>query len=173
MKSAVSFALATVLAAAPWLASCSTLRSDRQIFPSIDGLQQVPEPGDILEDLPERHDFVVYGSGGASYGYTAVIDGITFTVSVHAAAKRKYRVDYVFTRDPRFVTPEGAKCGDTLASLFDRNTSQLVTPSGFSAYVRLPSGWCAAFENVEFNLPGEMVEIEITSSSEIAYFFKR
>ena len=155
-----------------WNAGCSVKQKDRLIPPLIDGLAQIPMPGDILENLPRSCCMIVYGSGGLSDEYRTTVDGITFTVGVHRTKDGQYRVDYVDTSDSLFVTPEGVRCGDTLASLSTHTTHSLVRPPGAAAFVSLPSGWCAAFDSYYLDTDMGFIDIEVTDESRVILLFR-
>jgi hypothetical protein len=123
-----------------------------------------PRPGEKISGYPKwKNVLTMTASGGIQQSYE-VRHGVHYTVATDSAKV----IEYVSTSDPAFRTPEGLAAGDTLEKVLAAAKSEVVREPGWAFYVRLPSGWSAAFVQGQ-----SMTEGELPASAGVCFFFKR
>jgi hypothetical protein len=90
---------------------------------------------------PEGQQLVI-ASAQMSPVCTTRSHDIEFTVAGHG------KVQFVETRDPRFLTPEGIHVGSTLNDVRAVGGSQIRSEPGWRFFSTLPSGWNVAFDGI-------------------------
>ena len=90
--------------------------------------------------------------------------GIKYTISLD----KQNKINYISPEDKKFISPEGLHVGDTLKQTLAVTSHSSIKERGWAFYVRLPSGWNAAFTQGPTWTEGELKDTTI-----IKWFFKR
>jgi hypothetical protein len=105
-------------------------------------------------------------SGGLQPSFEAEFEGLKFTVCT--ADYKSKRISFISTTDKRFRTDEGVAVGDTLQKILETSRGEVINERGWAFFVRLKSGWNAAFVQGY-----EMTEGELLPEAKVAFLFKR
>jgi hypothetical protein len=104
-------------------------------------------------------------SGGIKPSFEAEFEGIEFTVCTDYKSKR---ISFISTSDERFETSEGIAVNDTLQRVLETSQGELIKERGWAFFVKLKSGWSAAFVQGQ-----EATEGELPPEAKVAFLFKR
>jgi hypothetical protein len=127
-------------------------------------LKSEPEIGMRLPTKPRPTRLLVTGSGGVEPAYEVEYRGVEFTV----CAYRDMLIHHVSTSDTRFRTPEGIAVRDSLRKVLEVSKGKVVKEPGWAFFVRLESGWGAAFTQGE-----SMTEGELAPDAEVSFLFRK
>lgn len=125
----------------------------------------LPDLGETIYLSASENVFLVLSRSG-SLGKVAHIkvDGQLFELGIND----NDQVDYISTRDSRFQTPEKLSVGDLINITPDFSLDKVCKEDGWAYYIKLPSGWNAAF-----TIGSSMTEGDPSGSEKIMWFFKR
>ena len=96
-------------------------------------MQAVPRVGDVLPDPGPACVQTMATPSQMWPSYETVVDGVLYTLGID----KEHRVQFVWTDDRKFRTPEGLKVGDPVPA------GEMRHEAGWGVYVILPSGWRA------------------------------
>ncbi len=96
--------------------------------------------------------------------YTVYMDELKYSAGVD----KRNSVIYISTQDDKFRTSEGLGMGADLQDVLDHSTVGLVKEAGWAYYVKLESGWNAAFI-----VGTTMTEEDPPLEAKVSWFFKR
>lgn len=122
-------------------------------------LDQLPELGVQLPNLPDSHVKTLVNSSdfGESYGLT--IGGVDYKIAVSHDGE----VVMISTKSPPFKTPEGFSVTNTIGDLLAIYPKGKRKEPGWGSYILLPSGWGAY----------EALDGSFKRDSKVRYYFKR
>ena|SRR5687767_7157294 len=126
-------------------------------------LKSEPQLGMKLPFKRSSTDLRMTSSGSLAPAYEVEHEGLEFTI----CAYKDKLVHYVDTDDPNFRTPEGITAGESLKNVLEISKGELIREQGWAFYVRLKSGWNAAF------LQGDATEGELSPDAKVRFLFKR
>lgn len=104
-------------------------------------------------------------SGGMQPSFEAEFEGIEFTVCTGYKSKR---ISFISTSDERFKTSEGIAINDTLQKVLETSQGELIKERGWAFFVKLKSGWHAAFVQGQGATEGELLP-----EAKVSFLFKR
>ena len=93
---------------------------------------------------------------------------VVYNMNFYILGVEKNVVVYIYTDDPIFCTDENLKIGSTLVEVYNKTQYELRKDRGFAYYIKLPSGWNAAFAEGSYNTNNEP-----KYNSKVKWFFKR
>ncbi len=132
-------------------------------------INQSIELGDELpEDAIQTGHLVLVSSAQLSPSYIIMRGEHVYEVTVHIEVrdgKVVSIIDYISPLDKEFTTPEGIRVGDSFEKVRRVSKEDVIREPGwgFYAYIKLPSGWGAAF----------LDKSEFSSSNQVVMLFKR
>lgn len=126
-------------------------------------LKSEPNVGMKLAFRRNSTDLRMTSSGSLAPAYEVEHEGLEFTI----CAYKDKLVHYVDTDDPNFRTPEGITAGESLKNVLEISKGKLIREPGWAFYVRLKSGWNAAF------LQGYATQGELSPDATVSLLFKR
>ena len=109
--------------------------------------------------------YLMTGSGGMEPSFETEFEGINFLVATGHESKR---ISFISTTDKRFQTGEGIRIDDTLQKVLETSKGEIIKERGWAFFVRLKSGWNAAFVQ-----GAEMTEGELPPGAKVSFLFKR
>jgi len=113
-------------------------------------IRELPAVGEQLATpLPKSKTFVLASPSQIYDSHKMTADGIVYTLGV----SREGVLRYLETQDESFATPDGVSIGMRLEDLERSFGSPILNEPGFAYFVRLPSGWNAAFYDLHGNMP--------------------
>jgi hypothetical protein len=97
--------------------------------------------------------------------FDKTIDGIKYSIAYNPDTKT---ITYISTQDPLFKSPDGYKIGDTFSTFNDDLRKKIIQETGWAYFIKLPSGWNAAF------IQGStMTDGNLEDNAKLKWFFKR
>jgi hypothetical protein len=133
----------------------SIVHACNQSFSQVIG-QRIP----ISVEAIDSSNFILRGNSELKRAYSFVYNEVTHSVTLDQFGF----IDYIESNDPNFKTSEGARVGmkcQELRKLCDEN--YVVYEKGWAKYVKLQSGWNAAFA----------FDKKVTKDSKVLFLFKR
>lgn len=94
-------------------------------------------------DIEKAHFLSMTASGGMKPAFYTEFKGIRFDVAV--ASFKSNIISYISTTDTAFKTKEDVMVGDTFEDVLKKAKGEVVKEQGWAFWVRLNSGWNAAF----------------------------
>ena len=168
MKNKLIIAALTILCFVPAIQQTVTAQSKQvQTANGRIKLTAMPELGDKLPVKRKKTSgaLLMTGSGGLDPSYRVEFDGIGFTV---ATGYKDNIISFISTMNKGFKTSEGIAVDDTLKKVLETSQGEVITERGWAFYVKLKSGWRAAFVQGY-----EMTEGELSPDAKVAFLFKR
>lgn len=115
--------------------------------------------------LKNPANLLMTASGGMEPSFEAEYEGIKFLVAIGYESRR---ISFISTTDNRFQTGEGIRIGDTLEKVLETSKGEIIKEPGWAFFVRLKSGWNAAFVQ-----GAEITEGELPPGAKVSFLFKR
>lgn len=106
-------------------------------------LEKLPAIGDILSEsirLTSNHGQSVTSSN-ISPAATILNNGVVFDITWD----KDYKVNYIVTKDSKFLTKENIKVNMTLKDIKGLQKVDILKMPGWGYYIKLKSGWYAGF----------------------------
>jgi hypothetical protein len=91
------------------------------------------------------------------------IDDVHYDLGIDANG----RISYISTQNKYVKTPEAISVGSKLNDIMEALDAKLIKIPGWAFYVKLPSGWCAAFTIGKFATEGKL-----NQKSKVKWLFK-
>ena len=143
-------------------------------FPTCSSSYKLEDNYLILEKLPELNDLFKYQiktesylltlSGQSSKSFDIVYNNIHYSISTNDSNK----IIFISTNDTNFITADKIKIGTPLSEFPDHYSPSVNKEAGWAYFIKLKSGWNAAFTEGE-----SMTNKPLTQKSKVSFFFKR
>lgn len=114
-----------------------------------------------------------YGGGPIIAGLEAEWAGVKGMIG---ADTKTWVITYISTSDLAFVTPEGLRVGDSAEKVLKVSGGEVIKENDYVFYVRLPSGWHAKFEQVEYDANGKLIVVtngRLKPDTKVVRFYKK
>ena len=127
-------------------------------------VNELPELNDFFENNSQSENFLLTSSGQFSNAYVVIWNNIKYSIAVNDSNK----IFYISTSDSNFITSDNIRIGSTQKDFSYFDSSLVYKENGWAYFVKLQSGWNAAF------IEGESMTNEpLTKDSKVSFFFKK
>ncbi|MBE0551397.1 MAG: hypothetical protein IH619_03345 [Ignavibacterium sp.] len=141
--------------------SCSSiLKTNNELL----DVNKLPELNDFFENNSQSENFLLTSSGQFSKAYVVICNNIKYSIAVNDSNK----IIYISTSDSNFVTLDNIRIGSTQKDFSSFDSSLVYKENGWAYFVKLQSGWNAAFTEGE-----SMTNEPLTRDSKVSFFFKK
>lgn len=127
-------------------------------------LEKLPGLNDLFECQFKNESLLLSSSGQSSKSFDIVCNNIHFSISTNDSNK----IIFISTNDTNFITSDKIKVGTPLSEFPDYYSPSVNKETGWAYFIKLKSGWNAAFTEGE-----SMTNKPLTQKSKVSFFFKR
>ncbi len=144
------------------LISCSTLQTGNINSTVI--IEELPQINDDFYPNTDSISYLMISPSQFSKTYNVNCNNIFYDIAINNLNK----VVFISTEDKSFITPEKLMIGNLLSDVQSISKNEMVIENGWANYIKLESGWNAAFVEGK-----SMTTRMLKEDSKISFFFKR